>query len=336
VTPQPAEAFAFVDGLRLEVHGSRRTLAHFRAEYGAARAEAGPEPGVAVSFRRPDAESPLRFAGGYRSLRWQVDLEGVESDRLRATIHLRGAPRSFGLSLLQGYVVEPLLALVAADAGHVLLPAAAVASDDAAILLLGRSRSGKSSLVARAAAAGTRVLGDDHVLVGSDGCRAFPRRLRLYPDLAQTAPAAHALLSGRKRALLHALAVIRAATGGAVAPPARVPIESIGAVAHGPLPLARVVVLERREVRRLSGRELSLDELVATAGAVLREQRGALEQVEDARWRERLDRVRAAEEALLRSVFSQTHAPTRRLAVSTDLPAGEAVAAIAAELSEGF
>jgi hypothetical protein len=333
VDPTYRETFAFLDRLRLEVRGDRRALAHFRAEYRAARVDPGVEADLVVSFGRTPAGS-RRFEAGYRSLRWRVALDPLGDGPLRATIDLRGEPRSFGLSLLQGYVIEPLLGLLAPAAGHVLLPAAAVASEGGALLLLGRSRSGKSSLVARTAAAGTGVLGDDHVLVGADGCRAFPRRLRLYPDVAETAPAARALLPVQTRALLRALGFVRTATAGVVAPPVRVPVETLGAVLRDPLPLARVVVLERREVPRLVAEELSLDELVAVARDVLGEQRRALERVEDPRWREDLDRVLADEAWLLREAFIHVVA-VGRLIVPTRLPAGQSVAAIAAELAVG-
>ena len=178
------------------------------------------------------AGRPRARPAGYRSLRWRVALDPLGDGPLRATIDLRGAPRSFGLSLLQGYVVEPLLGLLAPAAGHVLLPAAAVASEGGTLLLIGRSRSGKSSLVARAAAAGTAVLGDDHVLVGQDGCRAFPRRLRLYPDVAETAPAALASLPARTRALLRALVAERDV--------------QLGKLVHAPSPASEIDRRHRR------------------------------------------------------------------------------------------
>jgi hypothetical protein len=331
VTPEQREIFAFLEGLRLEVRGDKRALAHFRAEYGAARADHGAEADLVVTFGRTPSGLP-HFDGRYRSLRWRVALEELGDGPLRATIDLRGAPRSFGLSLLQGYVVEPLLGLLAPAGEHVLLPAAAVASEGGTLLLVGRSRSGKSSLVARAAAAGTAVLGDDHVLVGADACRAFPRRLRLYPDIAETAPAAHGALPARTRGLLRALGILRAASAGALAPPVRVPVEKLGAVHRDPLPLARVVLLERREVPRLSAEGLSRDELVAAASGVLREQRRTVERLDDPRWRAHLDSIIAVEESLLRSAFAQA-TTVGRLVVPTRLRAGQSVAAIAAELA---
>ena len=330
--PQERETFAFLEGLRLQVRGDARTLAHFRAEYGAVRTDSPTTADLVVTFDKAAPSAPLSFEAGYRSLRWRVALDPAENGPLRATIDLRGAPKSFGLSLLQGYVVEPLLGLLGPAAGHVLLPAAAVQTESGVLLLIGRSRSGKSSLVARTAAAGAAVLGDDHVLVGPNACHAFPRRLRLYPDIADTAPVARAALPARTRLVLRALGLVRTASGGAIAPPVRVPIETLGAVLREPVPLARIVVLERAEVPRLSAEALSSKDLVATAIAVLREQRQALEKVHEPSWREHLDRVLETEGSLLREAFAPLSAVSR-IVVPTRLPAGESVASIAAELA---
>lgn len=333
MTRQQREIFAFLEGLRLEVRGDQRALGHFRAEYGAARANLASAADLVVTFGRTSPDS-LAFEAGYRSLRWRVAVDAFGNGPTRATIDLRGAPKSFGLSLLQGYVVEPLLALHAPAAGHVLLPAAAIQTGSGALLLIGRSRSGKSSLVARTAAAGTAVLGDDHVLVGMDGCRAFPRRLRLYPDIAETAPAACAALPAGTRLSLRMLGALKAASGGSLSPPVRVPVETLGPVVHAALRLVRVVVLERREVPKLSAEALSPHELVATATQILREQRRALEFLDDSRWHEHLGRVSAGEESLLDRAFAPI-ADLGRLVVPTRLPAGESVAAIAADLAIG-
>jgi hypothetical protein len=333
VPPSPGETFAFLTGLRLEVRGDRQALQHFRAEYAAARSDPGVDSDLVVTFGSTASRSP-RFEGAYRSLRWRVALDSIGDGTLEATIDLRGAPRSFGLSLLQGYVVEPLLGLLAPATRHVLLPAAAIASQGGALLLVGRSRSGKSTLVSRCAASGVGVLSDDHVLVSADGCRAFPRRLRLYPDIAETAPAASAALPARTRKLLRALGVLRTATGGRLSPPVRVPVTTLGAVVREPLPLTRVVVLERREVPRLSAEGLSLDELVAAAADAVQAQRSALERVDHTWWHEHLDRVLAAEESLLHETFARA-ATRERLVVPTRLPAAQSIAAIAAALDLG-
>jgi heme exporter protein D len=331
-----ASTYAFLDGLRLEIRASERTLRHYRAEYGGVASEREAPPNVLISFQRRPEGHPLRFSGGHRSLRWHVELDQSTSETLRATVALRGEPRSFGLSLLQGYLIEPLVELAAPAVSHVLLPAAAIGGQRGAILILGRSRSGKSSTAARAAAAGQPVLGDDHVLVASDGtCRPFPRRLRLYSDLAATAPAAYALLAPSQRAVLRGLAAVRALTRGAVAPPLRIPIEALGAPAAQPAPLRGVVLIQRADIATIVANSLSLSELVELAYGIVADQRRALEEIADEEWRERLRRAQANEEALLESAFAAASFATRLL-VPNHWPAGRAIESVAAHLANAM
>jgi hypothetical protein len=330
-----SETFAFLDDLRLEIRASPRSLGHFRAEYGQARATPRPAPDLVISFQSKLGGLPLSFHGRYRSLRWQVEIDPRSNGQIHAAIDLRGAPREFGLSLLQGYVIEPLLALLAPAAGHVLLPAAAVQVGDGVLLLVGRSRSGKSTLVARAAAAGLVVLGDDHVLVGVEGCRSFPRRLRLYSDIVCTAPTAYRSLPLRDRVVLRVLGAVRAATRGAVAPPVRVPIDEIGAVAAMPGSLDRVVMVQRRDGATLSSSELPVEELVGAAIEIIREQRRALETLGDDDWQARLELVRASERSLLTEAFSRARTLTR-LETPDRWSATRSVEALAGALGSGF
>jgi hypothetical protein len=329
-----ALTFAFLDGLRLEIRGSARTLRHYRAEYGGVASEHDVPPNVLVSFQSRREGHPICFSGGHRSLRWHVELDQSSSETLRATVALRGEPRSFGLSLLQGYLIEPLVELVASAVSHVLLPAAAIGGQRGAIVLLGRSRSGKSSTVARAAAAAQPVLGDDHVLVASDGtCRPFPRRLRLYPDLASTAPAAYALLAPSQRATLRGLGALSALTRGAVAPPLRIPIEALGAPAAHAAPLGGVVLIERADVAKVVAEALALSELVELAYGIVADQRRALEAIADDKWHERLRSARADEEALLESAFAVAPFATR-LVVPNHWPADRAIESVAVHLAD--
>jgi hypothetical protein len=89
-----------------------------------------------IAFRR--VQEPT-LHGGHKTVNWRIELGSPEEPSLNAAIELRGAPRSFGLSLVQGYFVEPLLSLAAAREGSVLLPCAAIATDEGLLLLLGRS-----------------------------------------------------------------------------------------------------------------------------------------------------------------------------------------------------
>ena len=299
-----AATFAFLDDLHLEVRGSQRTLHHYRAEYGREGSAAVADPELLIVFQRRLPGVGASFGGAYKGLKWRVELADPAAASLRAAIALTGEPRSFGLSLLQGYVIEPLLALLAPAANHVLLPAAAIAPNRSVILLIGRSRSGKSSLSARAATQCIPVLGDDHVLVGRDGtCRSFPRRLRLYTDLQDTAPHAYRNLPGSQRVLLAALRGLRVVTRGAVAPPLRVPIEAFGPVARDTLPVGLVIVIERGDNGRLERSELDPNALVEFTSMVLREQRTALLKVRDPVWAERLGEVQRNEAQLLQAAF---------------------------------
>jgi hypothetical protein len=176
------------------------------------------------------------------------------------------------------------------------------------------------------------VLGDDHVLVGRDGtCRSFPRRLRLYTDLQDTAPNAYRNLPGSQRVLLAALRVLRAVTRGAVAPPLRVPIEALGPVARDTLPLGLVIVIERGDNGRLERSELDPNALVEFASMVLREQRTALLKVRDPVWAERLGQVQRNEAQLLQAAFAGVRSALR-LTVPAAWDARRAVGELAGAL----
>lgn len=331
--PVTAETFAFLDDLHLEMRGSQRTLRHYRAEYGREGSAAVADPELLITFQRRLPGAGASFGGAYKGLKWRVELADPAAPALRAAIALSGEPRSFGLSLLQGYVIEPLLALLAPAADHVLLPAAAIAPDRGAILLIGRSRSGKSSLSARAAAEGIPVFGDDHVLIGRDGtCHSFPRRLRLYTDLQETAPHAYRSLPRSQRVLLETLRVVRAVTRGAVAPPLRVPIEALGPVARDTLPLGLVIVIERGDNPSLERSELDSNALAEIAAMILREQRTALLSVRDPVWAERLGVVQRNEAQILQAAFTPVRSALR-LKVPAAWDARRAVGELAGALA---
>lgn len=304
--------FAFLDALRLEVVGSARTLRHYRSEYGRAACPAVAAPELQVAFGRASGRGPT-FGGAHKTARWQVEIAEPLDGRLQVAIDLVGEPRSFGLSLLQGYVIEPLLGLFAPAAQHVLLPAAAIGSGDGATLLVGRSRSGKSSLAARAAASGLHMLGDDHVLVARSGeCRSFPRRLRVYSDLSRTAPRAYARLQRSARAELRLLGALRLLTRRLVAPPLRLRPETLGASVDQPtLRLETIVVIERGEVDGLQRELLDPETLVQVAAEILREQRRPIEALSRGDWHARLESVRKSEEELLRAAFAPASSAVR-------------------------
>jgi hypothetical protein len=303
------ERFASGPGLVLEIQGSTAIRKHFLSEYGA-RPAAGGEPEVVVEFGRA--------AGGrrvqYKSVHWRVELGDPTERPLRASVEVGGRPLPFALSLLQGYVVEPLVAIAAARVGYVLLPSGAVETEEGVVLLLGRSRTGKSSLCARALAAGRRILGDDHVFIHPDGsCRAFPRRLRVYSDLKRTAPEAFRRLPGHGRTALRLRAVARTLTRGYVAPPLRLRVEDLGQpLPEEPLRLARILAIRRDvEARGLERRSLPLESLIELAETVADEQRGRLMDGPNADlWRDALAAAREADREVLKVGFLDLPAKT--------------------------
>jgi hypothetical protein len=246
---------------------------------------------------------------------------------MRVAVEVRGP---LGLTLVQSYVLEPLVSLAAVRAGSVLLPSAAIALKGKALLLIGRSRSGKSSLAARALAAGLRILGDDQVLINaSQDCLPFPRRLRLYPDLARTAPAAFAALRPSARSALAFLGRVNGITRGFVAPPLRVSASTLAAGSTPiRLPIGEIVVIRRAPVDALTTEYLDQGELGAEAEDSLHGQRSRLFSVTGLQ--AAFATLLAQERAIIGSALAA--APARRLLVPASWTAEQAVGRVAHEL----
>jgi hypothetical protein len=331
-----AQRFAFGRGIALSLEGKPGVMRHFEAEYGpAAVPAAGDSADVVVVFEdgRELGDGDLTLRGGYKTARWQVALSSPGEHPLRARIALAGRPLSFGLSLVQGYFVEALLAVAAARKGQVLLPSAAIEQNGGALLLMGPSRSGKSSLSARALAGGRTVLGDDQVLVDARArCWPFPRRLRVYSDLRETAPMAYARLPAAIRAGLAGRKAVRRLTRGYIAPPVRVSFSQLGQrAAPASLPIVRVVLVERsRTAESLMDAALEIDSAIAHAVDLLERQRAHLESARDDAWAESLRRTRADEASILQETFAK--APLQHLLVPEQWGAAHAVTTLAREL----
>jgi hypothetical protein len=323
-------AFLFSPGIRLHVSGGERAVAHLRTEY--AGTETTPEGAadLEIDFARASDGLPGTLVRGrYKTVRWSVAL-AEPGTPLRASIDLRGRPLTFGLSLVQGYFVEPLLSLAAVQQGHVLLPAAGIAEDGGALLLIGRSGSGKSTLSARALAAGAILVGDDQILIDEDGrCWPFPRRLRFYSDLSKVAPLAYARLDRRTRAALLVRRLVRLVSRGYVSPPVRVPVPALGTRAGGALPLRRIAVVERMARPDLHVATLDVEATVERALGVLGEQRAKLPAA-DAAWGLALAQARATEGRILRKAFAES--PIDHVCVPEGWDAQRAVGTLAALL----
>jgi hypothetical protein len=328
-----ADLYGFGPGLVVSIRGDRRARAHFRTEYASAALAADSSvPALEATVGGRVHNGPARGTTPERELRgrhklawWRASLPITpDADTMRVVVEVRGP---LGLALVQSYVLEPLVSLAAARSGSVLLPSAAIAQDGKALLLIGRSRSGKSSLAALALAAGRQILGDDQVFIlESRDCRPFPRRLRIYPDLARTAPAAFTALRPSARRALAGLGRVKTLTRGFVAPPLKVTASMLGVGGVlSSLPIGEVVVIQRGSVGALSSEPIGQRELAAEAGDVLLRQRSAifsLPGLEAA-----FAPVLATERMIIASALARASA--RRVLVPDAWPAERAVGALA-------
>ncbi|HEX5038604.1 MAG TPA: hypothetical protein VFW95_00535 [Candidatus Limnocylindria bacterium] len=310
----------------LELIADGRTSRQLLAEYADRYERRGaPDLVVRIGRGRSAADDPGRATspGSHKTVSWSAHVSDPAAAPLELDLAIRGVPRWFAVSLTQGYLIEPLISVAAARTRTVLLPAAAVSLPGGAVLLVGRSRTGKSSVSARAAAAGIPVIGDDQVLVYPDGRLArFPRRMRFYDDLRVTAPDAFRRLGIRSRTALHARTLARYATGGYVRPSLAVDASELGQPgreAH----LGRVIVLERttnRSTTTYGG--ASVGETLEVLHGVLREQRRHLTALGPA-WQSALEQVAAAEETVLTEALARV--PIERLRIADHLSAPEAI-----------
>lgn len=318
-------------GMTLAIGGAAVARAYFRREYGEAGPWAGggdrPRDLDACFSRLAEGRPGAVIAGRHKLARWRVRVALAPGAAVGLRAQVQGP---FGLPLVQSTILEPLLGLAAARRALALVPGALVL--DAAgrgVLLVGGSGAGKTSLAARAIAAGREVLADDRVFLDADaGASRFARRMRLYPDIRATAPAAWASLTGGARSRLHAVELLRGATAGRFAPPVAVTRREIGAAA--PRAGARVerILLLRREERTQAqltavGAAVAVDEIVAR----IRDDRAALE---NAGIDDEIRRMELDDRAVLESAAAA--ATVQRLDIPAAWPAARSVQRRAAEL----
>jgi hypothetical protein len=315
------DRYGFHTGVVFDISGDARVRRHFEREYGQAASQDSGAAAVEAYFGHMNPGVGPSVAGGHKTMHWQVALSEPEAEPLTLRVRVSGLPRSYAMSLVQGYYLEPLLSVAATRAGVVLLPAASVVVDGKATLVIGLSGSGKTSLSILALALQRPLLGDDQVFITPDGvCRPFPRCLRLYPDLRERAPLAYRGLMARDRARLAVRRVARTLTAGWVAPSLVISRSSLGdGRLPGPAPAGRIVLL----VRSRSEGEVRVDG--ATTGdaidfclEALREQRHHLAEVRDD-WRKALARIEKKEARLLGRAFACV--PVCRVTVPTPLSA---------------
>ncbi len=323
-------------GLVLRVTGDPAAVRQAGLEYAPTRTPDHAPPDVDVAYGPlddDDAQGASTSRGGHKSVRWGVRLGRPDEPVLRARIDIGGWPGAFARSLVQGYFLEPLLSMAAPRHDLVLLPSAGIVGEDGLIVVMGRSRAGKSTLAARSLALGFEVSGDDQLLVsGTVSVWPFPRRSRFYPDLERTAPAAFRALRPSNRARLRLRGVVSRLTGGFVRPSLAVDPAELGSPrSMGPRPPARVIMLDRRDgVTHLEERDASPEDAIAWAGELLTEQRAKLSRAGGEVWRTAIADVTVAEAAILSRAFGSV--PIASVTVPRAWPAPRAVSAVARQL----
>jgi hypothetical protein len=331
--------FVFGAGVSLTIEGSRPVFDHFVAEYYAASHPRERR----TSDVHIELESPLyrelKMMGGYKTARWRVSLGDTGWEPISAKIALLSTPRSFGLSLIQGYFVEPLLEMALTRRKAILAPAAGFISGQDATLLVGASRSGKSSLMVRALGGGVRILGDDQlILTSEERVLAFPRRLRVYPDIRTTATSAYSTFPPSLRSALRGLNILSSATAGWVRPPLRIPPSALGLKpAKEDHALHRLYLIERDDRAARPGRSVvEPDALVGQIMTLLDRQRERLTLllVAKAGWMDFLKRTRELERAILGKALDGINA--RKLVVPSHWPAPQAIDYLEQEIGLGI
>jgi hypothetical protein len=316
-----------IPGIALSIRGDRAALRHFTEEYGSARPTVSDPSGGHLEVRFVRGPKAARW-GRHKSVAWRARLTRPWDRTYVLEIELRGIPRWFGLSLVQGYLVEPVLSLLVAEADGVLLPAAGIGPADGVTVLIGQSRTGKSSLSLRALGAGMPILGDDQVVVSGDGrVMRFPRRLRVYDDIARTAPQAARSLPSNNRRALRMRRAIRLATGGAVAPSLAIQAEALGVELPASGTIRRVVLLRREDVdaKGPMRRPASVEEAVDASAEALAAQRQRLRRAIGPSLDETLTKASDAEKEVLGRAFTSVEIATltipKRLSAEVAVPA---------------
>jgi signal transduction histidine kinase len=238
-------------------------------------------------------------------------------------VTVAGAPPSFALSLVQGYYVEPLVAVALAQAGYVALPSAAILSRNGALVVVGHSGSGKSSVSVRALARGLRILGDDQVVIGTGGdCWPYPRRLRVYPDIQETAPEAWRRFAPSTRRALRLRRHVRRLTHGFAAPSLPVAQAELAPAAERVRSTARRLVVVVRDVDSsvTIERERDAEWAAERAAEVIAAQRSRFARAAGDSWRQSLAATARQEVAILRGWLASVPVTELRLPYAWDAP----------------
>ena len=279
--------YVFPSGVTLRLHSDQReVISHIDAEYGSVLAVAPGDADIDVYAGRSAISSSPRandfeqaYEGRHKTVNWRVAVSGLEAETTRVLFEGRG---QLVISFLQTFYIEPLLRLRFLKRGHALVHAACLANGDSSILFPAGSGVGKSTLMLRHAASGKQVQGDNYVILTGEGrTLAFPRRLRIYSDLAVVSPDIFGRLPTAERWRLRAAGLIRRLSFGYANLPRRLTIDEIA----GPgrlcpeATLESVYFLKRHAAGGLAGpTPVAKDEAVTRIQAINREEAKRLEE----------------------------------------------------------
>jgi hypothetical protein len=231
--PQSVRTYEFPAGVTLRLRSDQRdVLAHFDAEYGDISSGASGNANIEVcAGRSAISSSPVAastdemYEARHKTVTWRVAISGLEADTTTVTFEGRG---QLVVSFLQTFYVEPLLRLKFLERDHALVHAASLTRDTGSVLFAAGSGVGKSTLMLRHAASGKGVQGDNYVILSAQGkTLAFPRRLRIYSDLARVSPDIFGRLPADERWRLKAAGLIRRLSLGYANMPRRLTIEDV-------------------------------------------------------------------------------------------------------------
>src|SRR5438128_6394329 len=278
--------YRFPSGVTLRLQTDQReVLGHLDAEYGSVSTEALGEADIdvyagqsAISSSAQDSEFNEAYEGRHKTVHWRVAVSSLQAETIRVLFEGRG---QLVISFLQTFYIEPLLRLKFLKRGNALLHAACLAHGERSIRFAAGSGVGKSTLMLRHAASGKRVQGDNYVILTGEGhTLPFPRRLRIYSDLAAVSPDIFGRLPSAERWRLRVAGLIRRFSLGYANLPRRLTIDEI--VGPGRLcpeaNLSAVYFLRRHSGGGLAGPPpVPLDEAVARIQAINREEASRLE-----------------------------------------------------------
>ena len=204
-------------------------LAYFDAEYGAFRTAGTADVQLNVHVGRQGniAHSPdaIVHRRRHKLTSWTITFTDLDSERTDVEFDGHGV---MTLPYLQSFYIEPLLRLKLLLRDHALVHGASVCKGSQSRLFVGGSRVGKTTLTLSQAERGNAVQGDNYVILSPTGTSiAFPRRLRIYPDLRRSLPTVHRRLPLTTRTRLKSYAILNWLSRGYANPATRVPLAQL-------------------------------------------------------------------------------------------------------------